>query len=65
MRYHQAVHEVPLLMEGCDSVEQSDDLNVRDLLPDELVRSSLKLPDLPEREVMKHFVNLSQMNFGV
>ena len=65
MRYHQAVHDVPLLMEGCDSAEQIDGRDVRDLLPDELLRSSLKLPDLPEREVVKHFVNLSQMNFGV
>ena len=66
MRYHQAVHEVPLLIEGCEEVSDEDTANELDeLLPKDLRRSRLDLPDLPEREVVKHFVNLSQMNFGV
>ncbi|UCE91563.1 MAG: aminomethyl-transferring glycine dehydrogenase subunit GcvPB [Methanobacteriota archaeon] len=66
MRYHQAVHDVPLMFEGCES-GPDDDLEdeVRAALPEYLLRTSLMLPDLAEREVVKHFVNLSQMNFGV
>jgi glycine dehydrogenase subunit 2 len=30
-----------------------------------MVREDLGIPDLTERDVVKHFVNLSQMNFGV
>ncbi len=29
------------------------------------MRNELNIPDLAERDVVKHFVNLSQMNFGV
>lgn len=66
MSYHQAVHDVPLLFEGCE-LPPDDDLSkeLAAMLPRELLRESLDLPDLPEREVVKHFVNLSQMNFGV
>lgn len=65
MRYHQAIHHVPLLLEGCDGVGHEGDFDAGQLLPEELVRRQLELPDLSEREVVKHFVNLSQMNFGV
>ena len=66
MRYHQAVHDVPLLFEGCTR-SQEDDISeaASALLPEELLRDCLSLPELPEREVVKHFINLSQMNFGV
>ena len=66
MRYHQAVHAVPLLFEGCGTMPEG--LSCADAegsLPDKLLRQNLDLPDLPEREVVKHFTNLSQMNFGV
>jgi glycine dehydrogenase subunit 2 len=63
MRYHQAVHDVPLLFEGCGSEDGGADLE--GLLPPELLRSGLDIPDVGEREAVKHFVNLSQMNFGV
>jgi glycine dehydrogenase subunit 2 len=56
---------VPLLMEGCEGTAKEDGLDVATLLPKELIRDRLELPDLPEREVVKHFVNLSQMNYGV
>lgn len=66
MRYHQAVHDVPLLFEGCEShPEDSSSEDLSSLLPEELLRADLSLPELPEREVVKHFINLSQMNFGV
>jgi glycine dehydrogenase subunit 2 len=34
-------------------------------LPEGMVRKGLALPNVPERVVVKHYVNLSQMNFGV
>ena len=67
MRYHQAVHEVPILFENCEkpSDESEFDSTVGGLLPQTVLRKELMIPDLPERDVVKHFVNLSQMNFGV
>ncbi len=38
---------------------------VRRYLPNKLVRDSLRLPELSEFEVMRHFTRLSQMNYGV
>ncbi|MFP4170982.1 MAG: aminomethyl-transferring glycine dehydrogenase subunit GcvPB [Methanomassiliicoccales archaeon] len=34
-------------------------------VPPQLRRKGLELPSVPEREVVKHYTNLSQMNFGV
>lgn len=67
MRYHQAVHEVPLLFENCerDTTDSLSDRSIEEMIPRSLLRTELNLPDLPERDVVKHFVNLSQMNFGV
>ena len=67
MRYHQAVHEVPPLFESCERAppDEGFDSTLGGYLPKEVVRRDLNIPDLPERDVVKHFVNLSQMNFGV
>ena len=67
MTYHQAVHDVPLLFEGCETPAPGErfDPTLGGMLPASLVRSELIIPDLPERDVVRHFVNLSQMNFGV
>ncbi len=67
MRYHQAVHEVPILFENCEkpAEESGFDPTVGGMLPQKVLRKELNIPDLPERDVVKHFVNLSQMNFGV
>ncbi len=66
MSYHQAVHEVPIIFEGCEREAPGGfDATVGGLLPRSAVRSSLDIPDLAERDVVKHFVNLSQMNYGV
>jgi len=32
---------------------------------EEIERKELNIPNLPERQVMKHFIHLSQMNYGV
>ncbi len=67
MTYRQATHDVPTVFESCERPRQDEvfDGTVGGLLPQELVRKELDIPDLPERDVVKHFVNLSQMNFGV
>ncbi|HIJ17483.1 MAG TPA: glycine dehydrogenase subunit 2 [Thermoplasmata archaeon] len=67
MKYHQAVHDVPVLFESCEKPQPAAlfDTTVGGAIPKELVREDLRIPDLPERDVVKHFVNLSQMNFGV
>ena len=67
MTYHQAVHEVPIIFENCEKplADGNFDPTVGGVIPAELLRKELDIPDLPERDVVKHFVNLSQMNFGV
>lgn len=67
MKYHQAVHDTLSIFEGCERPAPGDvfDVTIGGKIPKELVREELNLPDLPERDVVKHFVNLSQMNFGV
>jgi len=68
--YRQAKHDRRLIMEHNG---RSDfdlpflrALNEEDVaVPASLQRESLDLPSLPEREVVKHYVNLSQMNYGV
>ncbi|MCU0861083.1 MAG: aminomethyl-transferring glycine dehydrogenase subunit GcvPB [Methanomassiliicoccales archaeon] len=68
--YRQAKHDRRLIMEKDGSsdfdVPFSDDLQgLEDFAPAGMLRESLDLPSLPEREVVKHYVNLSQMNFSV
>jgi glycine dehydrogenase subunit 2 len=67
MKYHQAVHDVPVIFESCESPlpEKKFDPTIGGILPKSAVRDDLDIPDIPERDVVKHFVNLSQMNFGV
>jgi len=66
VRYHQAVHEVPNIFEGCERPStETFDPTLGGGLPENVVRKELNIPDLAERDVIKHFINLSQMNFGV
>jgi glycine dehydrogenase subunit 2 len=39
--------------------------DLEDAVPEGMMRKGLCLPEVPEREVVKHFVNLSQRNFSV
>ncbi|MBI0582657.1 MAG: aminomethyl-transferring glycine dehydrogenase subunit GcvPB [Methanomassiliicoccus sp.] len=66
MSYRQAEHDVRLIFE----MKGESDLSLPPLkgkveVPEELLRTELNIPDLSEREVVKHYTNLSQMNFGV
>jgi glycine dehydrogenase subunit 2 len=68
--YRQAKHDRRLIMErnGRSDFDLPflSALNEQDVsVPSSLQRESLDLPSLPEREVVKHYVNLSQMNYGV
>ena len=38
---------------------------IEDLIPKELLREDLNLPELSEVDVVRHFTNLSRKNFGV
>ena len=62
MSYRQARYDEPLVFEmdgeGSAPVDVSS-------VPKKLRRERLQIPDLEEREVVKHFTRLSQMNFGL
>lgn len=65
MSYRQARYDVRLIQEmrgrsdfTLPPVEKSE-------VPEELRRTSLDMPNLEENEVVRHYTNLSQMNFGV
>ena len=65
MSYRQARYDEPLIFE----LAGENDFCLRSeeevSLPEGMERSGLCLPELPEREVVRHYTNLSQMNFGV
>ena len=68
--YRQAKHDRRLIMErnghsdfDLPFLEELTDQDV--VVPSGMRRTELDLPSLPEREVVKHYVNLSQMNYGV
>jgi glycine dehydrogenase subunit 2 len=66
VNYRQADHEVRLIQE----MRGVSDLHLPGIkgeggVPPELLRADLSIPDLSEREVVKHYTNLTQMNFGV
>ena len=66
MSYRQASYDVPLLFEHCDELgDESMDLTAGGTIPKGMLRDDLPIPDIEERDVVKHFTNLSQMNFGV
>jgi glycine dehydrogenase subunit 2 len=75
-RFQQAKWKEPLIFElGCanrrgfrfpflgKSVKLG--LDLKKLIPNELLRSTLKLPELSEGEVVRHYTRLSQSNFGI
>ena len=71
-RYHQAVYDEPLLFEiggvgkcGISLPPWQDMREAKDLIPGNMIRNELNLPELSEPEIMRHFLRLSQMNYGV
>jgi glycine dehydrogenase subunit 2 len=66
MTYRQATYDVRLIQE----MRGKSDLTLPPLkreveVPSNLLRTDLDIPDLEENEVVRHYTNLSQMNFGV
>jgi len=41
------------------------DIKIEEQIPTEWIRSSIGLPEVSEPEIIRHFVNLSSMNYGV
>ena len=65
MTYHQAVYDEKLLSE-MQSENTFEFENMKENpIPEEFRRKNLKLPEIQEFEVVRHYVHLSQMNFGV
>ncbi|MFQ6128776.1 MAG: aminomethyl-transferring glycine dehydrogenase subunit GcvPB [Thermoplasmata archaeon] len=62
MNYHQARYRVPLILEFEDTVGDSE---FESELPEPLLREDLNIPNLREFELTRHYLRLSQMNFGV
>ena len=67
IKYRQAINDRKLIFEMSDVPESPgpDPKVDEDLVPVNLYRKELDLPSMPEREVVKHFIGLSQMNFCV
>ena len=63
MNFRQAYWNEPLLTEKRSAPDETVDL--ADLVPPKLRRDSLKIPNLAEYDVVRHFTRLSQMNFGI
>ena len=66
MSYHQAVYDVRLIFEMKGETVFSLPRGKKEVpVPENLRRTELAIPNLSEREVVKHYTNLSQMNYGV
>jgi len=48
---------VPFLDIDCDEI--------KDIIPNNLIRDEIPIPDIPEVEIVRHFVKLSKINYGV
>lgn len=73
MRWHQAVWDEPLVFEYKEKgkvgiqIPKDEELRkeIKVEIPEKLKRRELTLPELSELEVVRHFIRLSQMSFGV
>jgi glycine dehydrogenase subunit 2 len=62
--YHSAVWREPLLNELEETKKEK--YATKSMLPDSLQRkTSLDIPNLDETQVIRHFLRLSQMNYGI
>ncbi|MEM0158244.1 MAG: aminomethyl-transferring glycine dehydrogenase subunit GcvPB [Thermoplasmataceae archaeon] len=69
MAYHQASYDEPLIRDirSRHTYRVPAPLNpaIPEDVPKEALRESLKLPEVAEFDVVRHFTRLSQMNYGV
>ena len=42
-----------------------DEVDINEILPNTLQRKDLPIPNIPEVEIVRHFINLSNRNYGV
>lgn len=42
-----------------------DEIDINEILPKTLQRKELRIPNIPEVEIVRHFINLSNRNYGV
>ena len=68
--YRQARYDRRLILEkdghgDFQTPFDTEAAELKDFAPEELLRQDLALPSLPEREVVKHYVNLSQMTYSI
>jgi len=64
--YRQARYEEPLIKELSIKGAIGVDIPEVDVeIPEEWVRNDLPLPELTEPQVVRHFMRLSQMNYGI
>jgi glycine dehydrogenase subunit 2 len=62
--YHSAVWEEPLLNELEETKKEK--YTAKSMLPDSLQRKTpIDIPNLDETQVVRHFLHLSQMNYGI
>jgi len=62
--FRQARWDEPLINEMPRSTVRIDD-EISNLLPKNLIRESLNLPDVSEPSIVKHYIKLSHMNYSV
>ncbi len=62
--YHSAIWDEPLLNELHDTNKEK--YTAKSVLPDSLQRKTIiDIPNVDETQVMRHFMRLSQMNYGI
>ncbi|MBC7090675.1 MAG: aminomethyl-transferring glycine dehydrogenase subunit GcvPB [Nitrososphaeria archaeon] len=62
--FRQARWNEPLLKELSEEESEIETFKLRGF-PENMMRDKLNIPNLPEPRVVRHFIRLSQMNFGV
>jgi len=66
--FHQAIWEEKLIFEksGRRTLKlPNEDVKLNVNIPTDLLRDNLNITDNEEYEVIRHYVRLSQMNYGV
>jgi len=63
--YRQASYDTKLIFEYSGMERKEDNTLLKERLPSGMFRESLDIPDIPENIVVRHYTNLSQLNYGV
>ena len=65
--YRQASYDTKLIFEYSQESRRDKEAEklLKERLPEGLFRPALEIPDVPENMVVRHYTNLSQLNYGV